>query len=235
MALIPYVIETSPRGERGMDIFSRLMRERIVFIGSAIDDQVANVAIAQLLLLRSEDPDRDIQLYVNSPGGVVHAGLAIYDAMQFVQSGGKGRIHTLCYGLAASFGALLLAGGAKGYRSALPNATIMIHQPWAPGTRGGQASDIDIEAREMLRLRAKLNEILARHTGLPLERIQRDTDRNNFMTAEQAKDYGLIDEVISDTSEIAGTLAAAGGVAALETAEGLPALGRTADDKVSAA
>jgi ATP-dependent Clp protease, protease subunit len=215
MALIPYVIETSPRGERGMDIFSRLLRERIVFIGSAIDEQVANVAIAQLLLLRSEDPDRDIQLYVNSPGGEVHAGLAIYDAMQFVQSGGKGRIHTLCYGLAASFGALLLAGGAKGYRTALPNATIMIHQPWAAGTRGGQASDIEIEAREMLRLRARLNEILAKHTEQPLERIQRDTDRNNFMTAEQAREYGLIDEVISDTSEVGGALAAAGAAPAL--------------------
>src|SRR5688572_16632344 len=161
MALVPYVIETTPRGERGMDIYSRLLRERIVFVGSAIDEQIANVVVAQLLLLRAEDPDRDIQLYVNSPGGVVHAGLAIYDAMQFVQSSGKARIHTLCYGLAASFGALLLAGGAQGCRSALPNATIMIHQPWVPGTRGGQASDIDIEAREMLRLRARLNEILA--------------------------------------------------------------------------
>src|SRR5688572_26906551 len=199
MALIPYVIETSPRGERGMDIFSRLLRERIVFIGAPIDDQIANVVVAQLLMLRSDDPDRDIQLYINSPGGVVHAGLAIYDAMQFIQAG-KARIHTLCYGLAASFAAVLLAGGGKGQRFALPNATIMIHQPWVPGTRGGQASDIEIEAREMLRLRSRLNEILGKHTGQPLERIQRDTDRNNFMTAEQAREYGLIDEVISDTS-----------------------------------
>ena len=235
MALIPYVIETSPRGERGMDIFSRLLRERIVFIGAPIDDQIANVAVAQLLLLRSEDPDRDIQLYINSPGGVVHAGLAIYDAMQFVQSG-KARIHTLCYGLAASFAAVLLAGGSHGQRLALPNATIMIHQPWVPGTRGGQASDIEIEAREMLRLRSRLNEILAKHTGQPLERIQRDTDRNNFMTAEQAREYGLIDEVISDTSEIGGTLEAAGAARTLETADTTPLLGRAKEtDRVEAA
>ena len=156
MALIPYVIETTPRGERGMDIYSRLLRERIVFIGSAIDDQVANTVVAQLLLLRSEDPDRDIQLYVNSPGGVVHAGLAIYDAMQYVQSGAKARIHTLCYGLAASFGAVLLTGGARGCRYALPNATVMIHQPLMQGGGGGQASDIEIGAREVLRLRSRL-------------------------------------------------------------------------------
>ena len=196
MALIPYVIETTPRGERGMDIYSRLLRERIIFIGTGIDEQVANTVVAQLLVLRSEDQDRDIQMYINSPGGSVHAGLAIYDSMQYVQGSGKAKIHTYCYGLAASFGAVLLAGGAKGNRYALPNATIMIHQPWAPGSRGGQASDIEIEAREMLRTRARLNEILARHTGQPLERIQRDTDRDYFLTAEQAKEYGLIDEVI---------------------------------------
>src|SRR5687768_10640561 len=202
MALVPYVIETTPRGERGMDIFSRLLRERIVFIGSPIDDQIANVVIAQLLMLRSDDPDRDIELYLNSPGGVVHAGLAIYDAMQFVQSGTKTRIHTLCYGLAASFAAVLLAGGAKGNRYALPNATIMIHQPHMQGGGGGQASDIEIEAREVLRLRSRLNDILSKHTGQPLEHIQRDTDRNNFMTAEQAREYGLIDEVLTNVSDV---------------------------------
>src|SRR5688500_16136906 len=191
MALVPYVIETMPRGERGMDIFSRLLRERIVFIGSPIDDQIANVVIAQLLMLRSEDPDRDIQLYLNSPGGVVHAGLAIYDAMQFVQSGTKTRIHTLCYGLAASFAAVLLAGGAKGNRYALPNATIMIHQPHMQGGGGGQASDIEIEAREVLRLRSRLNDILSKHTGQPLEHIQRDNDSYNIQTAAQASEHGF--------------------------------------------
>jgi ATP-dependent Clp protease, protease subunit len=200
-ALIPQVIESTPRGERGMDIYSRLLRERIIFIGSAIDDQVGNTVVAQLLLLRSEDPDRDIHLYINSPGGSVHAGFGIYDAMQYVQSSGKARIHTYCYGLAASFGAVLLAGGGAGNRYALPNATIMIHQPWARGTRGGQASDLEIEAREILRTRARLNEILARHTGQPLERIQRDTDRDYYLTAEEARAYGLIDAVISSAAE----------------------------------
>lgn len=200
MALIPYVIETTPRGERGMDIYSRLLRERIMFIGSAIDDNVANSVVAQLLLLKSEDPDKDIQLYINSPGGGVHAGMAIYDTMQYITSTGKCRIATYCYGLAASFGAVLLAGGSKGYRFALPNATILIHQPWAPQTRGGTASDIEIEAREILRIRSRLNDILAKHTGQPLERIQRDTDRDFYMTAEQAVEYGIIDTVITETN-----------------------------------
>lgn len=203
MALIPYVIETTPRGERGMDIYSRLLRERIIFIGTGVDEQVANTVVAQLLVLRSEDADRDIQLYINSPGGSVHAGFAIYDAMQYIQGSGKAKIHTYCYGLAASFGAVLLAGGGKGNRYALPNATIMIHQPLMQGGGGGQASDIEIEAREVLRLRSRLNEILAEHTGQPLERIQRDTDRNYFMTAKQAKEYGLIDDVITGADEIA--------------------------------
>ena len=203
MALVPYVIETTPRGERGMDIYSRLLRERIVFVGTAIDEQIANVVVAQLLLLRAEDPNRDIQLYVNSPGGVVHAGLAIYDAMQHVQSSARVRIHTLCYGMAASFGAVLLAAGAQGCRYALANATVMIHQPHLPRGGGGQATDFEIGAREALRLRSRLNEILAKHTGQPLERIQRDTDRDYFMTAQQALEYGVIDDVITGEEEMA--------------------------------
>ena len=214
MALIPYVIETTPRGERGMDIYSRLLRERIIFVGSPIDDQIANTVVAQLLMLKADDPDRDIQLYLNSPGGLVHAGLAIYDAMQYAQSGSKARIHTLCYGLAASFGALLLAGGTPGCRYALPNATIMIHQPHMQGGGGGQASDIEIGAREVLRLRSRLNEILAKHTGQPLERIQRDTDRDHFMSAEQAKEYGLIDDVITGMDEVLPVVAVEGARAA---------------------
>ena len=219
MALVPHVIESTPRGERGMDIYSRLLRERIIFIGTAIDDQLANTVVAQLLLLRSEDPDRDIQLYINSPGGGVHAGLAIYDAMQYVQSSGKARIHTYCYGLAASFGAVLLAGGGKGNRYALPNATIMIHQPWAQGTRGGQASDLEIEAREILRTRARLNEILAKHTGQPLERIQRDTDRDYYLTAEQALEYCLIDAVITNAAEAGQADAGQDGAAQAEAGQ----------------
>ena len=203
MALIPYVIETTPRGERGMDIYSRLLRERIMFIGTGIDENIANIAVAQLLLLRSEDPDRDIQMYINSPGGSVHAGLAMYDTMQYVMGSGKCKIHTYCYGSAMSFGTVLLAGGAKGFRYALPNSTIHIHQPWQAQGRGGQASDIEIEAREILRLRSKLNDILAKHTGQPLERIQRDTDRDYFMTAQQALEYGIIDGIISEGSEAA--------------------------------
>ena len=201
MALIPYVIETTPRGERGMDIYSRLLRERILFIGTPIDDQIANLVVAQLLLLRSEDPDKDIQMYINSPGGAIHAGLAIYDTMQYIQASGKGRINTYCYGLAASFGAVLLAGGSKGFRFALANSTILIHQPWSQQSGARQASDIEIEAREILRVRARLNEILAKHTGQPLERIQRDTDRDFYMTAEQAKEYGIIDAVIESMEE----------------------------------
>jgi ATP-dependent Clp protease, protease subunit len=213
VALIPYVIETTPRGERGMDIYSRLLRERIMFIGTGIDENIANIAVAQLLLLRSEDPDRDIQMYINSPGGSVHAGLAMYDTMQYVMGSGKCKIHTYCYGSAMSFGTVLLAGGAKGYRYALPNSTIHIHQPWQAQGRGGQASDIEIEAREILRLRSKLNDILAKHTGQPLERIQRDTDRDYFMTAQQALEYGIIDGIISEGTEAApegGTQPSAG-------------------------
>lgn len=200
MALIPYVIETTPRGERGMDIYSRLLRDRIIFIGTPIDENIANLAVAQLLLLKSEDPDKDIQIYVNSPGGSIYAGLAIYDTMQYIQSSGKCKISTICYGMAMSFGTILLVGGTKGLRYALPNATIHLHQPWAPQTRGGQASDLEIEAREILRLRSRLNDILAKHTGQPLERIQRDTDRDYFMTADQAVEYGIIDGVISETT-----------------------------------
>ncbi|MGH2354077.1 MAG: ATP-dependent Clp protease proteolytic subunit [Chloroflexota bacterium] len=197
MGLIPYVIESTPRGERGMDIYSRLLRDRIVFVGTPIDDQIANTIVAQLILLKSEDPDKDIHMYINSPGGAIHAGLAIYDTMQYVTSTSKCKIETICYGLAASFAAVLLAGGSKGMRYALPNATVLIHQPWTQGGGVRQASDIEIEAREMLRVRARLNEILARHTDQPLERIQRDTDRDYYMTAEQAVEYGIIDEIIA--------------------------------------
>jgi ATP-dependent Clp protease protease subunit len=198
MAIIPYVIQTTPRGERGMDIYSRLLQDRIIFVGTAIDENIANLAVAQLLLLKSEDPDKDVQMYINSQGGIIYQGLAIYDTMQYIMSSGKCKIQTICYGMAMSFGTILLAGGAKGYRFALPNSTIHMHQPWASGGGGRQAADIEIEAREILRQRAKLNDILARHTGQPLERIQRDTDRDYFMTAEQAVEYGIIDGVISE-------------------------------------
>ena len=200
MAISPYVIETTPRGERGMDIYSRLLRDRIIFVGSAIDEQIANLLVAQLLLLKSEDADKDIQIYVNSPGGSIYAGMAIYDTMQYITSSGKCKISTICYGMAMSFGTVLLAGGTKGMRYALPNSTIHMHQPWAQGSRGGQASDIEIEAREILRLRSRLNDILSGHTGQPLERIQRDTDRDYFMTADQAVQYGIIDGVIASNA-----------------------------------
>jgi ATP-dependent Clp protease, protease subunit len=190
MTLVPMVVEQSGRGERAYDIFSRLLKDRIIFIGTPIDDTVANLTIAQLLFLEAEDPDRDIHLYVHSPGGVVSAGLAIYDTMQFI----KPDVVTICMGQAASMGALLLCAGAKGKRSALPNSRIMVHQPL--GGSQGQATDIEIYAKEILTLRAKLNQILAKHTGQPLEKIERDTDRNFFMSAEDAKEYGLIDEVI---------------------------------------
>jgi ATP-dependent Clp protease protease subunit len=207
MGLIPYVIETTPRGERGLDIYSRLLRERIIFVGTPIDDQVANTIVAQLILLKSEDPDKDIFLYINSPGGVVHAGLAIYDTMQYVTNTSKCRIETLCYGLAASIAAVILAGGSAGRRYALPNATVLIHQPWSQGGGVRQASDIEIEAREMLRVRSKLNEILSKHTKQPLERIQRDTDRDYYMTAEQAVEYGILDGIIAE--EVPGEVARA--------------------------
>ena len=195
MALVPIVVEQTSRGERSYDIYSRLLKDRIVFIGTPIDDQIANLVIAQLLFLEAEDPDRDIWIYVNSPGGVVSAGLAIYDTMQFI----KPDVATYCMGQAASMGAVLLAGGAKGKRSALPNSRIMIHQPLG-GTQG-QASDIEIYTKEMLKTREQLNEILAHHTGQPLERIERDTDRNFFMSAEEARDYGIVDHVINKRVE----------------------------------
>ncbi len=192
MGLIPIVIEQSSRGERAFDIYSRLLRDRIVFLGTAISDEVANVIIAQMLFLESEDPDKDIHFYVNSPGGLVTAGLAIYDTMQYI----KPKVSTLCMGQAASMAAILLAAGEKGKRFALPHARIMLHQPM--GGFQGQAADVDIQAREILRLREDLNRILVLHTGAEVEKIQRDTDRDFFMSGEQAKDYGLIDEVIMD-------------------------------------
>ena len=190
MANIPFVIEQTHRGERSWDIYSRLLKDRIVFLGTPVNDQVANVIIAQLLFLESEDPEKDITLYINSPGGVVTAGLAIYDTMQYVRPD----VATYCIGQAASMGALLLAGGAKGKRFALPNARIMIHQP--SGGAQGQATDIEIQAQEIQRLKAILNKILADHSGQTVESILRDTERDNFMDAETAKKYGLIDEVM---------------------------------------
>lgn len=195
MALVPMVVEQSGRGERGYDIFSRLLKERIIFIGSIIDDEIANLIIAQLLFLEADDPDKEINMYVNNPGGVVTAGLAIYDTMQYIKSD----IATICIGQAASMGALLLAAGTKGKRFALPHARIMIHQPL--GGVQGQATDIDIQAREIIRMREILNKILEHHTKQPLERIQRDTDRDFFMSAEQAKEYGIIDEVLVTRKE----------------------------------
>ena len=188
--LVPMVVEQSPRGERAYDIYSRLLKERIIFVGTPIDDVVSSLVIAQLLFLQSEDADKEISLYINSPGGSVTAGLAIYDTIQFV----KPPVATYCVGQAASMGALLLTAGSKGKRFALPAARILIHQPW--GGVQGQASDISIQAREILRLREKINELLSKHTGQSLEKIQKDTDRDYFMSAEEAKEYGLIDEVL---------------------------------------
>jgi ATP-dependent Clp protease protease subunit len=196
MNLIPVVVEQSPRGERAYDIYSRLLKERIIFLGGAVNDDVANVIIAQLLFLEAEDPDKDITFYINSPGGVVTAGLAIYDTMQYIKSD----IATLCMGQAASMGAFLLAAGAPGKRYALPNSRILIHQPM--GGYQGQASDIDIHAREILRMREDLNKLLARHTGQPLEKIQSDTERDYFMSATEAKEYGLIDKVLGKRENI---------------------------------
>ncbi len=189
MPLVPYVIEQTGRGERAYDIFSRLLKDRIIFIGSPIDDVVANLVIAQLLFLEADDPEKDINLYINSPGGIVPSGLAIYDTIQFV----KADVATTCVGQAASMAALLLCAGAKGKRAALPHARVMIHQPW--GGVQGQVSDIEIHTKELLIVKKKVNELLSKHTEQPLERIEKDTDRNFFMSAEEAKAYGLIDEV----------------------------------------
>jgi len=190
MGLVPIVVEQTGRGERAYDIYSRLLKDRIIFIGTPIDDTVANLVIAQMIFLEGEDPDRDINIYIHSPGGYVTAGLAIYDTMQFV----KPPVATLCMGQAASMAAVLLAAGAKGKRSALPNSRIMIHQPMG-GTQG-QTTDIEIYTKEMVKMREQINLILAKHTGKPMAQIEKDTDRNYFMSAEDSKEYGLIDEII---------------------------------------
>ena len=192
MTLVPMVVEQTNRGERAYDIYSRLLRDSIIFIGTPIDDTVANLVIAQLLFLEAEDPERDISLYVNSPGGSITSGLAIYDTLQFI----KNDVTTICVGQAASMAAVLLAAGTPKKRFALPHAKILIHQPWMSGLQG-QATDIEIHAKEILRMRTILNKILARHTNQPDERIEKDVERDYIMTAEQAKDYGIIDEVIS--------------------------------------
>ena len=192
----PYVIERSQRGERSYDVFSRLLMDRIVFLGTPINDDVANIIIAQLLFLDADNPERDIHIYVNSPGGSVSAGLAIYDTMQFLKS----PVNTICMGLAASMGAFLLAAGAPGKRSALPHSRIMIHQP--SGGAQGTASDIEIQAREILYLRGKMNELMAKHTGRPVEQVERDVDRDRFMSAEEAKEYGIIDTIVQHRGEV---------------------------------
>ena len=189
MALIPMVVESTGRGERAYDIYSRLLKDRIIFLGTAIDDNVANLAIAQLLFLEAEDPDKDIQLYINSPGGSVTAGLGIYDTMQYIRCD----VATICMGQAASMGAVLLMAGAPGKRSCLPNARVMIHQPW--GGIEGQVSDIEIHAREMLKMKDKLTEMIAFHTGRARDKVKTDTDRNFFMAAQEARDYGIVDAV----------------------------------------
>lgn len=192
---MPYVIEQTPRGERGFDIFSRLLRERIVFLGVPIDDNVANIIVAQLLLLDSEDPEKDIMLYINTPGGSVTAGLAIYDTIQHVRS----QISTICLGQAASMGAFLLSSGAKGKRLALPHSRVLIHQPL--GGAQGQATDVEIQAREIIRIKRQLNELMSLHTGQPVKQIEKDTDRDFIMTPNDAKDYGIIDQVIVKLSD----------------------------------
>ena len=191
MSLVPMVVEQSNRGERSYDIYSRLLKDRIIFLGEEVNDVTASLVVAQLLFLAAEDPDKDINLYINSPGGSVTAGIAIYDTMQYI----KPDVSTICIGMAASMGAFLLAGGAKGKRYALPNAEVMIHQP--SGGARGQATDIRIHAENILRTKAKLNQILAENTGKPVEEVERDTERDNFMSAEEAKAYGLIDAVIT--------------------------------------
>ena len=194
--LVPMVVETTSRGERAFDIYSRLLKDRIVFIGTAIDENVANLVIAQLLFLQSEDPEKDVSIYINSPGGAVTAGLAIYDTMQYIRP----RVSTICLGMAYSFGAVLLAGGTPGSRFALPHSNILIHQPW--GGMQGQATDIQIHAQEILRTRELLNGILAKHCNQPIERIAADTERDYYMTSAQAKEYGLIDDVINPTESV---------------------------------
>lgn len=196
MPLIPMVIEQSSRGERAYDIYSRLLKDRIIFLGTAMNDEVANLLIAQLLFLESEDPDKDINFYINSPGGLVTAGMAVYDTMQYI----KPDIATVCIGQAASMGALLLTAGSKGKRYSLPNSRILIHQPM--GGFQGQASDIAIQAKEILRMKDTLNQILVKHTGKDLEQIQKDTDRDFFMTGEEAKTYGIIDHVITNRDDL---------------------------------
>ena len=195
MSLVPYVIEQTSRGERNYDIYSRLLKDRIIFLGEEVNETTASLVVAQLLFLESEDPNKDIQLYINSPGGMVTAGMAIYDTMKFI----KCDVSTICIGMAASMGAFLLAGGTKGKRMALPNAEIMIHQPL--GGAQGQATDIEIHAREILRLRKDLNHILASNTAQPLDKIERDTERDFFMSAEEAQNYGLVDKVITHRSQ----------------------------------
>ncbi|MBA3854975.1 MAG: ATP-dependent Clp endopeptidase, proteolytic subunit ClpP [Gemmatimonas sp.] len=197
MAIIPnpYVIERSSRGERSYDVYSRLLMDRIIFLGTPVNDDVANMIIAQLLFLEADNPGRDIHLYINSPGGSVSAGLAIYDTMQFLKS----PVNTICMGLAASMGAFLLTAGAKGKRSALPNSRIMIHQP--SGGASGTAADIEIQAKEIIYLRSRMNELMAKHTGRPLEQIERDVDRDRFMSAAEAVQYGLIDQVVASRAE----------------------------------
>ncbi len=196
MPLIPMVIEQSSRGERAYDIYSRLLKDRIIFLGTALNDEVANVLIAQLLFLESEDPDKDINFYINSPGGLVTAGMAVYDTMQYIKSD----VTTVCIGQAASMGAVLLTAGAKGKRYSLPNSRILIHQPM--GGFQGQASDIEIQAKEILRMKDTLNRILVRHSGKDLEQIQNDTDRDFFMSGQEAKEYGIIDHVITDRDDL---------------------------------
>ena len=197
--LIPTVIEQSGRGERAFDIYSRLLKERIIFLVGEVNDHTANLVVAQLLFLESENPDKDIYFYINSPGGSVTAGMSIYDTMNFI----KPDVQTLCLGQAASMGAMLLAAGAKGKRFALPHSRVMIHRPLIGGGLGGQASDIEIHARELLKMKDTLNRLLAQHTGQPLERVERDTDRDNFMSAQAAAEYGLIDKVIASRNDVA--------------------------------
>jgi ATP-dependent Clp protease protease subunit len=197
--VVPYVIEQSPRGERSMDIYSRLLNDRIVFLGTPVDDQVANAIIAQLLHLDSEDPEQDINVYINSPGGSVTAGLAVYDTMRFVNAD----VATTALGMAASISAVLLAAGTKGKRNVLPNTRVLLHQPWVQGGPGGQASDVEIQARELVRTKRRMNEILAEATGQPFEKIERDTDRDYIMGAEEAVEYGVVDRVVSPREGIA--------------------------------